>query len=116
FGDFKTTELFSRVDNLRNILSGKVSFIYKKSPKDIADIWYICKNLSFGWEGLIREAAQKRAMEPLFIVENLRDFQSHELNRINWVTPVNLDEFENDRKRIIQNIITKSENELFPGA
>jgi predicted nucleotidyltransferase component of viral defense system len=115
FGDFKSTELFSKVDNLRNILSGKVSFIYKKSPKDIADIWCICKNLSFRWDELIHEASQKRAMEPLFVVENLRDFPSQELDQIAWITPINIETFENDRKIIIQNIITKSENELFSG-
>lgn len=115
FGDFKSSEIFSKIDNMRNILSGKITFIYKKSPKDIADIWFICKNLSFKWEKIIHEAAQKRAIEPLFIVENLRSFSAQELYQINWVNPIDIETFENDRQIIIKNIITKNENELFPG-
>jgi hypothetical protein len=113
FGPYIPTPFYSKVDNLRNILSNKLSFISRKSPKDIADIWLICKSLSFRWDELIGEASQKRVIEELQVVQSLKDFNSSELNRVNWIEPIKIEDFENDREKIIVDIITKSENKLF---
>jgi hypothetical protein len=113
FGPYIRTPYYSKVDNLRNILSNKLSFISRKSPKDIADIWIICKNLSFRWDELIGEASRKRVIEELQVVQSLKDFNSAELNRVNWIKPVKIEDFEKDREMIIEDIITKSENKLF---
>ncbi len=115
FGDFKSTDIFSKIDNMRNILSDKLTFIYKKSPKDVADIWFICKNLWFQWEDVMQEASKKRAIEPLFVVDSLRNFSPAELNKINWARPVDIETFEHDRAIMIKNIIAKYENQLFNG-
>jgi hypothetical protein len=113
FGPYIPTPSYSKVDNLRNILANKLSFISRKSPKDIADIWLICKNLSFRWDELIGEASQKRVIEELQVVQSLKDFKSVELNRVNWINPINIETFDNDREKIIEDIITKNENQLF---
>jgi predicted nucleotidyltransferase component of viral defense system len=115
FGDFKSTDIFSKIDNMRNILSEKLTFIYKKSPKDVADIWFICKNLWFQWEDVMEEASKKRAIEPLFVVNALRNFSPAELNKINWIRTVDTVTFEHDRAIIIKNIIAKHDNQLFAG-
>lgn len=115
FGDFKSTDIFSKIDNMRNILSEKLTYIYKKSPKDVADIWFICKNLWFQWEDVMREASKKRAIEPLFVVDSLRNFSPAELNKINWKRPVDIETFERDRAIMIKNIIAKHDNQLFKG-
>lgn len=115
FGDFKSTDIFSKIDNMRNILCEKLTFIYKKSPKDVADIWFICKNLEFQWEDVMGEASKKRAIEPLFVVDSLRNFSALELNKINWIRPAALETFEHDRAIIIKNIIAKHDNRLFTG-
>ncbi|MGD2088970.1 MAG: hypothetical protein PVH61_22520 [Candidatus Aminicenantes bacterium] len=115
FGDFKSTDIFSKIDNMRNILSEKLTFVYKKSPKDVADIWFICKNLWFQWKDVMEEASKKRAIEPLFVVNSLRNFSPTELNKINWIKPVDTQSFEHDRAIIIKNIIAGHDNQLFGG-
>jgi hypothetical protein len=112
FGEFKSHALFSKIDNPRNILSNKLTFIYKKLPKDVADIWFICKQLSFNWAEIIEEAARKRAIEPLFIIDCLRQFPAEMLNKVQWVEPINIADFEKDRQVIIDNIATKNDNTL----
>jgi len=111
-GDFKTTSLFSRVDNPKNILAEKLSYIHKKFTKDMADIWVICRNLSFHWEELMAETTRKRTTDPLFIAGILGQFPAHELNNVSWITPIRVEDFERDREIIIRNIITKEQNQL----
>jgi hypothetical protein len=113
FGDFYSSEKFSKIDNMRNILSNKISIISRQEPKDIADIWFICKNLDFRWEDIIYEAGEKRLTEEIFVVECLRTFQFEKLSNIKWIKPVNIEKFKPDCDIIIENIITKSENKLF---
>jgi predicted nucleotidyltransferase component of viral defense system len=48
FGGFHSAERFSKIDSLRNILSNKISIVSRQEPKDIADIWIICKNYENG--------------------------------------------------------------------
>jgi hypothetical protein len=113
FGDFHSFKGFSKVDNIRNILSNKISIIFRQEPKDVADIWFICKNLEFKWEEIIDEAGQKRLVEEIFVVECLRTFQYEKLLNIKWIQKVNVEDFKSDSQIIIENIITKSENKLF---
>jgi predicted nucleotidyltransferase component of viral defense system len=113
FGDFYSTETFSRVDNMRNILSNKISIISRQEPKDIADIWFICKNLDFKWEEIVDEAGRKKLVEEIFLVECIRNFQHERLSNIKWIKVVDIEDFRTDRDVILENIITKSENKLF---
>lgn len=111
-GDFKKAPIFSRIDNPQNILAEKLSFIHKKSPKDIVDIWVICRHLSFNWEEVIRQADQKRTTDPLFVAEILGSFPAGELEKVRWITPARLETFEQHRDIMVQNIITKEDNQL----
>lgn len=112
FGDYHSSKKFLKVDNKRNILSNKLSIISRQEPKDIADIWFICKNLDFKWDEIIYEAGQKKVVEEIFIVECLRTFQHEKLADIKWITAINIEDFKRDSEIIIENIITKSENKL----
>lgn len=40
---------FGKVDVPENILTNKLGSMYRLEPKDIADLWILCKNLSFDW-------------------------------------------------------------------
>jgi hypothetical protein len=113
FGGFNAFEPFSKVDNIRNILSNKIGVISRREPKDIVDIWFICRNLRFRWDAVIEEAGHKGLVEEIFVVECLRNFQPQQLPAIRWVKPVNIKDFARDREIIIENIITKGENRLF---
>ena len=47
FGMVVSGSLFPRIDSLRNILSNKVTAIYRLESKDIADLWAICSHKAF---------------------------------------------------------------------
>ncbi len=112
-GDFKKSPIYSAIDNPRNILAEKLSFIYKKSPKDIADIWTICRHLSFNWEEAIGQANRKRTTDPLLAAETLGAFPAADLEKVRWITPIQVEHFERDRDILVQNIVTKQDNQLF---
>ena len=42
FGPVVSGGLFPRIDSLRNILSNKVTAVYRLESKDIADLWAVC--------------------------------------------------------------------------
>lgn len=111
-GDYKKSPLYSRIDNPRNILAEKLSFIYKRSPKDIADIWTICCHLSFNWEEIIGQANRKRTTDPLLAADTLKAFPAADLEKVRWITPIQLRHFERDRDIMVQNIVTKADNQL----
>ena len=114
FGELKCFKSFSRVDNLRNILSNKITAITRLEPKDVADIWFICKKLSFKWDEIISEADQKEAIEELMVFDLLKTFPAHMFKQIRWTKPIKIEEFEKDRQIILEDLITKRSNSLFP--
>ncbi|MCP4149905.1 MAG: nucleotidyl transferase AbiEii/AbiGii toxin family protein [bacterium] len=105
-GDFITRPIFSAIDNPRNILAEKLSFIYKKSPKDIADIWTICRNLSFNWEEALEQANRKRTTVPLLVAEAMEVFPAADLKSVRWIRPIQVEHFKRVRDIIVHNIIT----------
>ncbi len=113
FGKLNSFPLFPRVDNLRNILSNKVTAITRVEPKDVADIWCLCRKIPFDWRNIIYEAEQKEVIEELTVFQFFKTFPSHMLKKIRWVNPVNIEEFERDRETILQEILTKSPNTLY---
>lgn len=114
FGEPIGFEIFSRVDNLRNMLSNKLTAITRLEPKDIADIWFICRNFSFKWDEIIREAEQKEVIEELMVFDLLKTFPVQMFRPIRWLTPIEVEDFEQDRKIILQDILTRGANSLAP--
>jgi predicted nucleotidyltransferase component of viral defense system len=114
FGELKCFDSFSRVDNLRNMLSNKITAITRLEPKDVADIWFICKKLSFKWDEIIREADQKEAIEELMVFDLLKTFPVNMFKQIRWTKPIKSEDFEKDRQIMLEDLITKSPNSLFP--
>ncbi len=112
FGELKPFQAFSRVDNLQNILSNKITAITRLEPKDIADIWFICKNYSFKWNEIIYEADQKEAIEELLVFDLLKTFPVKMFDKIRWIDRISTEEFERDRQIILQDLLTKQSNSL----
>ena len=59
FGEFEIDEELGKIDNWRNILSNKVSALFRFEIKDYVDIWIISKNKKFNWREILFEAKQK---------------------------------------------------------
>ncbi len=112
FGDFNKFEEFSRIDNLRNILSNKITAITRMEAKDIADIWFICRNFPFNWNSIIEEAEKKEAIEELLVFDLIKTFPLNMFEKIRWVNPVNKEQFEKDREKILADLVSKGPNSL----
>lgn len=112
FGELEHFDHFSRVDNLRNMLSNKITAITRLEPKDVADIWFICKKLSFKWDEIIREADQKEAIEELMVFDLLKTFPTNMFQQIRWIDPIKTKDFERDRQIMLQDLVSKSQNSL----
>ena len=102
-----------KVDSLRNILSNKISALYRFEIKDYVDIWCIAKNYGFHWRQLINEAKQKEAsIDPLEIFNLFKSFPFDSLDAIKWVKPVDYDQLKTDFSLIAEEMLNGSDNSL----
>jgi len=112
------TSLFSKTDNLNNILSNKITALGRYSVKDVADIVYICEVLKFSWEKIIYDASEKDLwVNPVNIAEVLEQFPVEKLIEINWIAEPPLHEWFIARiNQIIPDILSGNENSLYKQA
>jgi hypothetical protein len=111
-GTPEPTILFERTDNLYNILSNKITALGRYSPKDVVDLVYICENLSFNWESILDDAAEKDLwVNPINAAEVLEQFPIEKLQEISWLGNAPTSEWFDQRiKQIITGILDGSEN------
>lgn len=114
FGEFIYSDKNFKIDSLRNILSNKLSALYRFEPKDVVDIWFICKNYKFNFNEIIREAKLKDAsVDPITIYEILSTFPINKLDLIKWVAEIDYKIFEKELKLIAEDIFYGRENRLY---
>jgi len=102
FGEVVNTDLFYRTDSIRNILSNKMSAIFRFAAKDIADIREIALRESINWTEAIIEARQKEAgLELIYISQILTGMPQKEFDTIAWVNKPDWKDFQEDIKRIV---------------
>jgi len=102
FGEIIQTSLFYRTDSIRNMLSNKLSAIFRYAAKDIVDIREIALHETIDWSTIIHEARQKEAgLEYIYISEILTSMPKSEFETIAWVKKPDWDEFREDINRIV---------------
>ena len=107
YGEISKTDLFYRTDSTRNILSNKLSAIFRYAAKDIADIREIALHETIDWVGIIQEARQKEAgLEFIYITEILTSMPQSEFETIAWTKKPDWQEFRNDIDRIVCEMIS----------
>ena len=113
FGDTLRSKNFSVIDSLLNILSNKISALFRYEPKDIIDIWIIAKNTKFNWETIISQAKEKElGVEPVISADIILTFPKEKLELIRWKSKYDFEEIMNDLNTISKEIITGSDNSL----
>ena len=113
FDDLVIDQHFGKVDSLRNILSNKISALYRFEIKDYIDVWWIAKSLRFSWRQLMLEAKQKEAsVDPIEINNLFRSFPFESLDLIKWITPVDYGQIRHDFKVIAEDILDGCDNSL----
>jgi predicted nucleotidyltransferase component of viral defense system len=102
YGEIIKTDLFYRTDSIRNMLSNKLSAIFRYAAKDIADIREIAIHETMNWSEIIFEARQKEAgLEFVYISEVLTGMPQSEFETIVWVKKPDWEEFREDINRIV---------------
>jgi len=107
YGDIISTNLFYRTDSIKNILSNKLSAIYRYEVKDIVDIREIALNKSVNWVHAIEEARTKEASIDLpIIAEIILGTPRDKFDSIAWVNKPEWKVFNNELKQIVSEMLT----------
>ena len=107
FGEIQKTSLFKRTDSIRNILSNKLSAIFRYAAKDIADIREIALHEKVDWSLIIQEARQKEAgLEFVYISEILKGMPQSEFETVAWTKKPDWEEFRRDIERIVYEMMS----------
>ena len=97
------------IDNIENILSNKITAVMgRDSPKDIFDIYLIAKFYTFSWKDILRSAHKKAYFSDEELIIRLKAFPSELLKNIKLIDKNFLDNFDEEFKRVINDI----ENEI----
>lgn len=87
-GNVQKTSLFVRTDTMRNILSNKLTALSRLEAKDVVDIIYIARNLSFNWKTIYKEAEEKDLwVNPVDTAVLLEQFPAEKTDTLSWVKP-----------------------------
>ena len=113
YDDVVISEKLGRIDSLKNILTNKISALYRFEIKDYVDIWCISKNYIFNWRDIIKESKRKEAsIDPLEIINLFRTFPFEKLDLIKWSNPVDYNQLKTDFFIIADDILNGRNNSL----
>lgn len=113
-GTIISTGLFHKTDNLHNILSNKITALGRREAKDLVDIVFICNNLSFNWETIMKDASEKDLwVNPVHVIEVIEQFPFERLQEINWINEAPSHVWLNEQiNQMIPDILDGSANSL----
>ena len=113
FGEIISTELFSRTDSIRNILSNKISALARDESKDFADLLFITRAFPFNWEEVIHEAKQKDSwVNELDISKRLYEFNVERFDGLKWIEEIDLKKCKVQLQRTAHDVLTGTDNSL----
>jgi len=103
----KVLENGYKIDTIENILSNKITAVIgRDNPKDIFDIYLICRYYSIDWQEILDSAQKKSVFSIDDLIVRLKSFPYRLLDSINLIDEGVLNSFENDFPQIIQKIET----------
>jgi predicted nucleotidyltransferase component of viral defense system len=92
-------------DNIENILSNKITAVVgRDNPKDIFDIYLICKFYKFDWKEILTSAHQKAGFCDEELIVRFKSFPKELLSEIKVIDKTFLDNFDTDFNKIIDDI------------
>jgi hypothetical protein len=111
YGEINKTKIFYRTDSIRNMISNKLSAIFRYAAKDVIDIREIALHETIDWPVIINEARQKEAgLELVYISEILTSMPQSEFETIAWTKKPDWQEFRSDIERIVHQMISGENN------
>jgi hypothetical protein len=113
YGGFEQHAILGRIDSWQNILSNKLSALFRFEAKDVADIWVIAKHRCFHWMAILEEAKTKEAgLDPIVLYEILKSFPEDAVKTVKWSMSVMLAPFKRELDIIADNILHGRNNTL----
>jgi hypothetical protein len=102
FGEVIKTSIFERTDSIRNMLSNKLTALFRFAGKDVADIREIANQTKVDWKQAIHDARQKEGgVEIPIVCDILQGMPQSEYEIITWTRKPSWEEFRNDIDRIV---------------
>ena len=102
FGGIVKTSLYYQTDSLRNMLSNKLTAIFRFAAKDVADIREIALREKVDWHQAINDARHKEGgVEIPIICDILQGMPQSEFETIAWTKKPSWEEFHADIERIV---------------
>jgi predicted nucleotidyltransferase component of viral defense system len=93
------------IDSIENILSNKITAVIgRDNPKDIFDIYLICRFYDFDWKEILGAAQKKSGFMYEDLIVRLKSFPFSLLKTIRIVDDKFLDNFENEFPIIIEEL------------
>lgn len=113
YGSITVDPVLGRIDSLRNILSNKLTALFRSEPKDVADIHAIALQQSFNWRDIVTEAKSKEVgADPEIIYDMLNSFPLKYLDTIKWISQPDTDTFKHEILTIADDILYGRDNSL----
>jgi predicted nucleotidyltransferase component of viral defense system len=107
FGKITETKLFCRTDSIRNMLSNKLTALFRFTGKDVADIREIALRNKVDWTQAIQDARQKEAgIEIPIVCDILQGIPQSEFETVTWTKKPDWQEFRNDIDHIVYEMIS----------
>jgi len=105
-GEIVETDFYYRTDCIRNMISNKISAIYRFAAKDVADIREIALRENVDWFQAINDARAKEAGVELSIVSQiLTSMPESEFNKIAWTIKPSWEKFQENIKEIVYDML-----------
>jgi len=96
------------IDTIENILSNKITAVMgRDNPKDIFDIYLICRFYSFNWKEILEEAQKKASFMYEDLIIRLKSFPAILLDSIRMIDNSFLENFDKEFPIIIEEIDNK---------
>jgi len=117
YGSLFCDPVLGQIDSLRNILSNKLTALFRSEPKDIADIHAIALQQRFNWRDIVEEAKSKEVgVNPEVIYDILNSFPIKYLDTIKWISQPDTDTFKHQIQTIADDILYGRNNTLASGS
>jgi hypothetical protein len=107
FGEIIRTSFFDRIDSIRNILSNKLTCVFRFEGKDVADIREIALREKINWRQAIQDAQRKEAGVDIPVVGDiLKGMPQNEFDAIAWTKKPDWREFCADIDKIVYEMLS----------
>jgi hypothetical protein len=103
FGPIVKTGLFCRIDSIQNILSNKISALFRFAAKDVADLREIFLHETIDWPEAFRQAREKEAgIEVPQVCEIISGIPEGEFDNLKWINKPRWRDFRADIGRMTE--------------